>query len=608
MRRMLSARRTMRALVRALALAPLMPASIVMAQSAPAAAPAASLQASAWPDLASTPPDIRPLTSEEEIKLGGASALVGMTSYQSAAEGWAKALALHETSYGPDHPRTALIRTRLAEHWIDLRRYDDAQAQLDRAWASLGKRASVGHPQRLGVLGARSLLLWRQHRVADQIAVAEQALAELQAGIATTPDYRLGMESWRGLIAARKGDYRTAEGHFRAYLAGIEAQPGATFADRGSAADALARHLIVMGRRADAAALLAPLMEEAAKDEKANAAVLATMLETVGEIASDHNQFIRADTALRKARILRSDDELLNPVRASATRIALRMTRLLRGEGRFDAPFMAGPGGKFSSGVDLRNAPTISDATTAMAVEVTADVFDGEPIWADEVLPLRRKLLDWYEQRFGPDHPETARIWRALAAALVDTGKPFSAERELQRALTAQRATMPGPNEELGRSLALLGRIYLASGRRGEALAAYGEAIRNFVVPGGKDTYWIREARMGQARVAAALGDRTLADATWQQLYSSAAFEPDAVGTATLRQLMAMMQGYVRNQIDRGACLPASERRQLAETVESLRKIMGGQRGIVEAGYYTLAEAEAGKVKLQAALARLASL
>lgn len=589
------ARRTMRALACSAALAPLMPASIAMAQGAPvpSATPASSPQSSPWPDLAGTPPDIRPLTREEERKLGGHSANIAANSYQNAAEAWKGALELHETSYGPDHPRTALIRTRLAEHWIDLRRYGDAKAQLDRAWAALEKRAPAGHPQRLAVLGARSLLMWRQHRIADQIAVAEQALAEMERGLATAPDYWLGMESWRGLIAARKGDYRAAESHYRAYLAGIKAQAGATLADRGGAADALARHLIVMGRRAEAAALLAPLVAEAGKDEKAHAAVLATMLETVGEIAADQNQFIRADTALRKARALRNDDELLNPERASATRIALRMTRLLRGEGRFDAPFMADADGKLSAGVDLREAPTISDATTAMIVEVTADVYDGEPIWADEVVPLRRKLLDWYEQRFGADHPETARIRRGLATALVDTGKPFSAEREIQRVLTVQRAALPGSNEELGRSLALLGRIYLASGRRSEALAAYGEAVRNLAGPGGKDTFWTREARMGQARVAAAAGDRALAEATWQQLYTTGEFEPDAVGTQTLRQLMAIMQGYVRNQIDRGACLPAKERQDLSQTIESLRKVVGGRGGIVETGYYTLAEAEA---------------
>lgn len=587
-----------RATLLAVALTALLP-SVAIGQT-PAAA---TTEAASWPDLAAAPPDIRALTRAEEIELGGHSANIAANSYQNAANGWEAALKLHEASYGPDHPRTAFIRIRLAEHWIDLRRYAGAQAQLDRADASLKARAAPGHPLRLAVLGGRSLLLWRQHRIADQIAVADQAVAELEAGVATTPAYRTAMTSWRGLIAARKGDYRAAETQLRAHYDAITAQPGVTVADRGSAADGLARQLIAMGRRREAVALLMPLIAAAGADEKANAAVLAAMLETVGEIAADYNQFPRADAALRKARLLRQDDEMLNPVRASATRIALRMARLLRGEDRFDVPFSGwGDDEKFTSALDLRRNLTLRDSTSAMAIEATADIYAGEPIWVDEVLPLRRKLLGWYEEKFGPDHPETARIRRALAAALADSGKPFSAERELQRSLVVQRTALPGPNEELGRSLTLLGMIYVAQGRRPEALAAYGEAVRNLASADGKETYWSREARFGQARLAATTGDKVLADAIWQRASDTARVEPDEAGTMTVRQGMAILQGYIRNQIDGGTCPSATERKLLAEMVESLRKTLIARTGIVETGFYTLAEAEAcaGKFELAA--------
>jgi CHAT domain-containing protein len=573
-----------------LALAAALPLTSTAAQTPqPATAPA-----SPWPDLAASPPDIRAMTREEQIGAGGGSALVGSIAYQSVADGWEKLLKLHIASYGPDHPRTAFIRVRLAEAWIDLRRYADAERELLAAEAAIRARTEPGHPLRLFALSPHSLLLGRQQRVAEQIALAQTVLTELAATAKREPGRLLPVENWQGLIAARQGDYAAAERHYRAWVDRVAAQPGAGLAERGPAADGLANHLIDMGRAGEAAALLAPLIAEAGQDEKANAALLGSLQETAGRAAEDQVQFLRSEKALLKARELRKDDELLNPKRASATRIAARLTRQRRLEGRFDAPFAAFEGpDSFTMGFRRERLPKIADGIDALVVEATADVDEAGPLWSGETLPQRRDVLAWYEQRFGADHPQTARARRALAAAELDMGRPWSAEAEVQRALAAQRAAIPGANDEVGRTLLLLGRVYLAQGRRAEALAAFSESLRQFDRPQSASGYWTREALMAVARTGDLLRDTRRSAESWKRIDTLPAPAADELGMPVLRQMLALMQGLVAHLAAGKQCLPAPQRAQFATMLRQLKPMMAASPGVVDTGFYTLAEAEA---------------
>jgi tetratricopeptide (TPR) repeat protein len=77
--------------------------------------------------------------------------------------------------------------------------------------------------------------------------------------------------------------------------------------------------------------------------------------------------------------------------------------------------------------------------------------------------PLMEQLVEVCEQRFGPDHPETAKALTNSARALLLLGAGAEAERSLQRALQIQQTT-PGDHPDKARTLAVMGGYHSGRG------------------------------------------------------------------------------------------------------------------------------------------------
>ena len=201
------------------------------------------------------------LRSWADTSLGAIAFVAG--DDQTARRHWESALALRRAALGETHYLTASSLNNLGGVLYGLRDYAEAARLLEEAMQRREQMFGATHPSVAESAINLGLVRVAQHRAKEAIAVIERALAIQSAALG--PDHPNVGRAHDALCGAleQSGDFAAAIDH----AAKAEAIYRASYGAQHPALDAVSLHharaLVGLGRRAEARALLEPLLTRA---------------------------------------------------------------------------------------------------------------------------------------------------------------------------------------------------------------------------------------------------------------------------------------------------------------------------------------------------------
>ncbi len=309
------------------------------------------------------------------IRLNNLALLLKQTNRLADSEPlYRRALAIHEKSFGPDHPHVATSLNNLAELLRETNRLGEAEPLYRRALAIREKSYGSGHPDGAQSLNNLALLLNDANRLDEAEPLHRRAVAiwERNYGL-DHPQVATGLNNLAGLLY-RTNRFVEAESHFRRALAIDEASYAPNHPKVAKDLNNLGQLLRATNRLAEAA----PLYRRALKILEASLGPdhpdVATGLNNLAALLRETNRFDEAEPLYRRA--LKIDEASFGPDHPNVPR-------------------------------DLNNLANLLRKTNRVA----------------EAEPLVRRSLLILEKSLGPDHLNTATVRENLATLLAALGK-----------------------------------------------------------------------------------------------------------------------------------------------------------------------------------------
>ncbi|HFE46720.1 MAG TPA: tetratricopeptide repeat protein [Nannocystis exedens] len=124
----------------------------------------------------------------------------------------------------------------------------------------------------------------------------------------------------------------------------------------------------------------------------------------------------------------------------------------------------------------LETMPLEHSMVRLSTLNIIGSVYDlrGDP---EAALANYRRALAIAEDKFGSDHPESAKILNNIAIVEKSQGNFQAALADYHRVLTIRRGAYDPDHPEIGAALSNLGNLYLAMGRYADAITYYREAL-----------------------------------------------------------------------------------------------------------------------------------
>lgn len=335
-----------------------------------------------------------------------------------AGEALARALS-HEISTDPGD--RALAQDRMGRIYYRLGHYDEAEALLREALRLRRGPPSLGEALVAESLNNLGLVLLRQGRTQQGIAMIEQAL-----GIQTRLDHRL--ETLHGLTNLAtglegEGRYGEAEAIYRRVLARKEALPGDHAFEIAKSRVNLATALVHIGRLDEAEPLYWQALDTFRATSGENSLPVATGLVNLGVLFDAKGETAQAIELVHSA---------------------LEIRRHHLGGGSVGVARALGVLGYFLLG-------------------------RGGPGDLDEAERLFREVLDVLSEEHGPSHPHTLVVQRNLAVALMARDSLEEAEVLIRQVIDRSRLRWPLDHWRRADADSIMGHCLLARGRYVEA-------------------------------------------------------------------------------------------------------------------------------------------
>jgi tetratricopeptide (TPR) repeat protein len=307
--------------------------------------------------------------------------------YQRAEPFSRRALAIDETSLGPDHPTVATRLNNLAELLRGTNRLTEAEPMYRRALPIDEASFGPDHPDVARDLNNLALLLRATNRLTEAEPLFRRALAIDEASFG--PDHPTVATDLNNLAELLRATNRLTEAEplFRRALAIDEASLGPDHP------------------------------------------TVATRLNNLAELLRDTNRLMEAEPLYRRA--LAVDEASLGPDHPNVARDLNNLAALLRATNRLTeaeplfrralaiTEASLGPGHP-NVATGLNNLATLLHATDRLT----------------EAGPLLRRALAIDEASLGPDHPDVARDLNNLGALLCATNRLTEAEPLMRRMVT----------------------------------------------------------------------------------------------------------------------------------------------------------------------------
>ena len=330
-------------------------------------------------------------------------------AYAEAEPVLRRALAITETTLGPDHPYVAIRLNNLASLLDDTGDYGGAEPLLRRALAIDEKTLGPDHSNVATRLNNLATVLKHKGDNAGAEPLFRRALAINEKALGPdNPDVAIDLNNL-AVVLDDKGDYAGAETLYRRALAIGEKTLGPDHPDLATRLSNLAELLYKKGDLTGAEPLLRRAL---AIDEKAlgpSHPFVAIALNNLATVLEQKRDFAAADPLLQRA--LAIDEKALGPDHPD---ISIRLSNLgllreLQGDHAGAEPLLrrALAVAEKALGPDHPNVAKDLD-NLAYVLEQEGDYAAAEPLY--------RRALAIEEKAFGPDHPDTKTIRGSLDA------------------------------------------------------------------------------------------------------------------------------------------------------------------------------------------------
>lgn len=372
-----------------------------------------------------------------------------------------QALAVAESTLGPDHPDVAANLNSLARLYKSLGRHAQAEQYYQRALAIYEKALGPEHPYVATNLNNLAQLYDTKGQYAQAEALYLRSLSIREKVLGQEHPAVAGSLSNLGLLYETKGQYAQAELLYRRALAIYEKTRAPGHLDVAVVLGNLAKLHHAQGQYL----LAEPLFKRSTaifQTARPEHPTVATSLNNLAALYNDQGKYPQAELLYKQA--LAIYEKALGP----------------------ESPDVA---------LSLHNL--------AVLYEVQGQYTQAEPLY--------QRALAVYEKTLGPDHPDLAGSLNGLAVLYNTQGQAAQAEPLYQRALAIYEKALGPEHPAVARSLNNLAVLYKAQGRYAQAEALYQRSLairEKFLGPEHPDVAFslnnLAELRRAQGRYEAA--------------------------------------------------------------------------------------------------------
>ncbi len=419
----------------------------------------------------------------------------GEAEFENARELAARALALEERVYGPDHPQVGSTLRTLGNALQQLGRLKEARSALERALSIKRREHGERDPQVAELWSDLSIVL-------QQLGEHDAAFAANTSGLEATAGpgdpMRAQLLNNRGNLLLELGKPRAACDAFEQALALVTQAVGQDATEVATPLVGLGNALRQLGEFDEARIALEralALFEHAYGTQHPHVATtlgnLGRVLENLGELENAHQHYLRARSiasmvygpehpqmALRLAYLAGVERQLgrLDEARASAEE-ALRITEVAYGP----------------------EHPGVADMLVSLGM-----VLDDLQAYS-EALTVFDRATEINERVYGSTHPNVGSVLLNRGITLYKSERKVEARRDLERSLELHKAGESKLNVAV--ALEWLAPEYAGSGEEDAARAASERALSIYEEIYGPRSRQLAEALARQAAVADTLSD-----------------------------------------------------------------------------------------------------
>jgi tetratricopeptide (TPR) repeat protein len=211
--------------------------------------------------------------------------------YDEARAHHQRALAILETSLGPDHPSVAQVLTGLGIAAEIAGNYDEARGHHQRALAILEKALGPDHPRVAYALTNLGILAKNEGKYDEARGHQERALAILEKALAPDHPDLASILNNLGSVARHEGKYDDARGHYARALAILEKALGPDHPNVASALNNLGRVAYEEGKYDEARGYYERALATWVKAQGPDHLNVATALNNLGRLAHDEGKY-----------------------------------------------------------------------------------------------------------------------------------------------------------------------------------------------------------------------------------------------------------------------------------------------------------------------------
>ena len=373
-----------------------------------------------------------------------------------------RALAIDVESYGPNHPKVAIVVNTLASLLKHTNRLAEAEPLYSRALAIFEACYGSNHPQFAASLGNLALLIHERNHLAEAEPLYRRALAIDEESYGPNhPKVAIAVNNLASLLYFTNR-LAEAEPLMRRALEVDEKSYGPDHPSVARDVNNLASLLYSTDRLAEAEPLMRRALEIDEKSYGPDHPNIATELNTLATLLQKTNRPAEAEPMVRRA--LEIDEIIYGPTHPAVATDLNNLAQLLQDTNRLAEaePLMRRALAIYEASDDsYRRDVAFMLSNLAQLLKATNRLAEAEPLY--------RRALAIDKASCGTTHPAVATDLNNLAQLLQDTNRLEEAEPLYRRALAIGEASLGSDNPTVAILLNNLAQVLVAMNRLAEA-------------------------------------------------------------------------------------------------------------------------------------------
>jgi serine/threonine protein kinase/tetratricopeptide (TPR) repeat protein/DNA-binding CsgD family transcriptional regulator len=380
------------------------------------------------------------------------------------------ALAIRETTLGPEHPDTATTLDSLALTYHYQGKYSQAEPLYEQALAIREQSLGPEHPDIATTLYNLTWLYQNRGQYSQTEPLLKRALTICEHTLGAEHPSTADILSDLGIIYTYQGQYKQAEPFFQRALAIYDHAYGQEHPDTASALQNLAWLYQHQGhyQRAEAFHQRALIIREHILEPDHPDTVKS--LNHMGRLYYLQGKYTQAEPLLK--RTLSSRERTLGPEHSDLAITLNDLASLYRDRGQYEQAELL-----YRRALAIREQALGSRSPdTATSLHHLASLYSLQGQYEQAEL-LYRQALTIREQALGQEHPDTATTLTQLARLYADRGQYEQAAPLLHRALTICEQRLGQEHPDTVVTLSTLASLHSLQGQHEQAGPLYQRAL-----------------------------------------------------------------------------------------------------------------------------------